>query len=189
MRHREKFEEAQFHLEKMEASFRAGNNSHQHYLNSFLSATQSVFFCLNKEFNGLPRYCTWRDKRSDRLPSIAKIFKELRNISEKEGSVKNSVVITGFTFEQPLPAHATFTGPWLDTITGKLASNKGTITTIEGTTIEVDVEPLYDFTVVVTSGNKVYRLEQVVFDSRCYLEAIQKEMDEAERRFLPKSQK
>ena len=189
MRHREKFDEARFHLKQMEASFRAGDANHQHYFNSFLSSAQAVFFCLNKEFNSRPLYDTWKDKRSARLPPIAKTFKELRNVSEKEGPVKNSGVITGFSFGQPLPAHATFTGPWMDTRTGKLTSNKGTITTIEGVKTEVDVEPLYDFVVVVESGGKTYRLERVLSDSRAYLDAIQKELEETERKFLPKAKK
>lgn len=189
MRHREKLEEVVFNLNQMENSFRAGDGSYQHYFNSFLSASQSVFFCLNKEFNKHPLYEGWQKKRPDRLPPTARTFKELRNVSEKEGPVKNSGVITGFSFGQPLPAHATFTGPWMDTHTGKLTSTKGTITTVEGVKTEVDVEPLYDFSVVVASGNKVYRLERVISDSRAYVDAIRKEIEEAEKRFLPKGKK
>ena len=186
MRHREKFEEVVFHLHEMQTSFIAGDGKYQHYFNSFLSAAQSVFFCLNKEFNKHLLYDGWQKKRGSRLPEVARTFKELRNISEKEGPVKNSAVFTGMALQKgtTLPAHATFTGPYIDTRTGKPTSNRGTITTKEGVATEVELDMVHDFVVVIQSDGKTYKLDRVISDARLYADAIRTEMEQAEKKFL-----
>src|ERR1035437_3909838 len=120
MRYRDKFIEMSFHLNKMEESFRVADGNYVHYFNSFLSSAQSVFFCLNKEFSKHPLYENWKNKRSQRLPDKAKVFKELRNVSEKEEPVRNAAVVVGLTLGEGvgLPPRATFTSPMMDSRTG-----------------------------------------------------------------------
>ncbi len=186
MRHREKFEEMSFHLNKMEESFRVADGSYVHYFNSFLSSAQSVFFCLKKEFGKHPLYVNWANKRSQRLPDMAKVFKELRNVSEKEGPVKNAAVVVGFSLGEGvgLPAQATFTSPIIDTHTGHPLSTKGTITTKDGVTTEVDALAFHDFAVVVEFGGKTYRLNRVISDARLYAQTLRGEIEAAEKRFM-----
>ena len=184
MRHREKFEEVVFHLNEMETSFIAGDGKYHHYFNSFLSAAQSVFFCLNKEFNRHPLYENWQKKRSARLPDTAKIFKELRNISQKEEPIRNVGVVVDFELEEGLPPQATFTSPVINSRTGQPVSSKGTITTKDGVMTEVEALALHDFIVVVKSNGKTYRLDQVISDARLYANAILGEIEAAEKRFL-----
>lgn len=185
MRYREKYIEMQFYLKGMEASFLSNDGSYLHFFNGFLSAAQSVFFCLNKEFSMHPLYQEWQSRRSERLPDVAKIFRELRNVSEKEGPVKNSGTIAEFKFPEGtmLPPFASFTSPSLDTHTGKFVSNKGTITTKDGEKIEVELQQDHDFCVTVQSNGKSFRLGKVIHDARKYATAIQNEMDEAEAKF------
>ena len=187
MRHRDKFDEASFHLQKMEESFRAADGNYLHYFNSFLSSAQSVFFCLNKEFNKHPLYENWQKKRSARLPDTAKVFKELRNISEKEEPIRNTAVVVGFALEG-LPAQAKFASPIINSCTGQLESSKGTITTKDGVTTDVDALALHDFIVVVKSEKKTYRLERVICDARLYAKAILGEIEAAETRFMKSAQ-
>lgn len=190
IRYREKFLEVSFNLRRMEESFRVGDGNYQHYLNSFLSSAQSVFFCLNKEFNRRPLYDNWRDKRSDRLPLVAKIFKELRNISEKEAPVRNSAVVLEFDYGAAgitIPAHATVTSPAIDSYTGRPLTHKATITTKEGISTEVEPIVVHDFIVTVVSHGKTYRLDKVISDARLYTDAILREIEETERKFLRKS--
>lgn len=186
MRYRDKFEEVSFHLKKIEESFRAADGSYVHYFNSFLSSAQSVFFCLNKEFNRYPLYDNWKNKRSARLPDTARVFKELRNVSEKEGPVRNTAVVVGFALGEGvgLPAHATFSSPLINTHTGHPVSSKGTITTIEGVTREVEALALHDFVVVVESNGKTYRLDRVISDARLYADAIRIEIESTEKKFM-----
>jgi hypothetical protein len=184
MRHRDKFDEASFHLQKMEESFRAADGNYLHYFNSFLSSAQSVFFCLNKEFNKHPLYENWQKKRSTRLPDTAKVFKELRNVSEKEGPIQNAAVIVDFALKDGLPAHATFTSPIINSRTGQPVFSKGTITTKDGVTTEVEAVALHDFLVVVKSDKKTYRLDRVICDARLYAKAIFGEIEAAEKRFM-----
>lgn len=184
MRHLDKFDEASFHLQKMEESFRAADGNYMHYFNSFLSSAQSVFFCLNKEFNKHPLYENWQQKRSARLPDTAKIFKELRNISEKEEPIRNAAVVIGFALEEGLPALATFASPIINSRTGQPVSSRGTITTKDGVTTEVEALALHDFIVVVKSEKKTYRLERVICDARLYSKAILGEIEAAEKRFM-----
>ena len=184
MRYRDKFDEASFHLQKMEESFRSADGSYVHYFNSFLSSAQSVFFCLNKEFNRHPLYENWQKKRSARLPDMAKVFKELRNISQKEEPIRNVGVVVGFELEEGLPAQATFTSPVIDTRSGQPVSSKGTISTKDGATTEVEALAFHDFIVVVKSKDKTYRLDRVISDARLYANAIFGEIEAAEKRFM-----
>ena len=186
MRHRDKFDEMTFHLKKMEESFRGADRNYVHYFNSFLSSAQSVLFCLNKEFGKHPLYDNWKNKRSDRLPPTAKAFKNLRNVSEKEGPVKNAGFVIEFSLPEGviLPAHATFTSPFIDTHTGRPVSSKGTITTLEGVTTEIEALSLHDFIVVVESDRKTYKLNHVITDARSYSEAIRSEIEATEKRFI-----
>lgn len=186
MRHHDKYKEMSFHLNKMEESFRAADESYVHYFNSFLSSAQSVFFCLNKEFGKHPLYGNWQKKRSERLPNTAKVFKELRNVSEKEGPVKNATVVIGFTLGEGigLPAGATFSSPLMNTRTGHPISSSGTITTKEGITTQVEALAYHDFTVVVKSDGKTHHLDRVISDARLYAVAILDEINATENRFM-----
>ena len=120
------------------------------------------------------------------MPVEAKIFKNLRNVSEKEGPVKNTGVIANFDFWGAgivIPPHAEVVTPWIDTSTGKLGSNKATITTKEGVTTEVEPLIVHDFIVVVESKGKTYKLDKVITDCRAYAKAIIQEIDETEKKF------
>ena len=189
MRYLEKYEEMSFHLTKMEESFRVADGSYLHYFNSFLTSAQSVFFCLNKEFAKHPLYENWKSKRSQHLPETAKVFKELRNVSEKEGPVKNTAVVVGLTLGEGnvLPPNATFTSPMMNTRTGQPLSSKGTITTEDGVATEVEAVAIHDFVVMVESGRKTYRLQHVISDARAYSQAIRREIVATENRFMKKS--
>lgn len=187
VRHREKFAEAAFNLDKLQESFRLANGEAQHHLNNFLSSVQAVLWCLNKEFSGCEGYQEWATNRSDRLPPDARTFKELRNISLKEGPVKNLGVVLGFDFGAAgivIPAHATVEFPWIETATGRPVSYKAIIKTLDGEETEVQPVVLHDFTVTVESDGKLYHLSAVIAEAHSYLAALEGECAEAERRWL-----
>lgn len=189
MRHRDQFQLALFNLQKLEESFRQANGEYEHNLNSFLSSVQAVFWSLNKKFTKCTGYEQWSKGRSDRLPPEAKIFKELRNISLKEGPIKNSGVILGFDFGAAgitIPAHATVTFPWIDRVTGKPSSYKAVIETVDGHKTEVQPVVLHDFSVTVESDEKVYHLDHVILSAKAYLDAVKKEIITAEEQYLTK---
>ena len=121
------------------------------------------------------------------MPDTAKVFKELRNISEKEEPIRNTAVVVGFALEG-LPAQAKFASPIINSCTGQLESSKGTITTKDGVTTDVDALALHDFIVVVKSEKKTYRLERVICDARLYAKAILGEIEAAETRFMKSAQ-
>ena len=170
----------------MEEYFRDADINYIHSFNAFLASAQSVIFCLNKEYNNCVMYDNWKDKRSSRLPVEARIFKNLRNVSEKEGPVKNTGVIANFDFGGAgivIPPHAEVVTPWIDACTGKLGSNKATITTKEGVTTQVEPLIVHDFIVVVESKGKTYKLDKVITDCRAYARAIIQEIDATEKKF------
>ena len=186
MRYVDKYEEMEFHLNQMEECFRNGDKNYIHSFNAFLASSHSVIFCLNKEFNSRVMYDNWKNKRSSRLPEIAKTFRNLRNISEKEGPVKNTGVIANFDFGGAgivIPPHAEVVTPWIDTYTGKLNSKKATITTKEGVATEVEPLIVHDYVVVVKSHGKTYKLDKVIIDSREYAKAIRQEIDKTEKKY------
>lgn len=186
--YRKKLDEVQYHLKKMQEAFEAKDPDLVHSLNAFLSAAQSVIWVLNKAFNKKDGYSTWEKSRPERLPAEGRVFKELRNVSIKEGPVENKSVIIGFrlgegTNEPALGPHETFTSPSIDTQTGELLG-KPTVTSADGkTTREVDAMVLYDFGVAVESKGKVYSLPAVIKAGEAYLDALTREVDETQQRF------
>lgn len=171
-----KLSEAQYNLNLVEELFTKRDKNMEHALNNFLSSAQSVFWVLNKEFDKNVGYKEWSDKRGERLPKDARIFKELRNISLKQYPVEHTGVVLGFQVEN-LPAHATVSTPWIDTRIGKPVSNKCIIKTKEGEEYEVDGLAVHDFIVHITSDKKEYTIEKFITQAREYLVAIAKEVE------------
>ena len=183
MRHRDQFKLAQFNLQKLEESFRRADGEYEYHFNNFLSSVQAVFWALNKQFSKCDGYEQWSQERTKRLPSDAKIFKELRNISVKEGPVKNSSVVLGFDFGAAgitIPAHAEVVFPWVETATGKPVSYRAVIKTVDGLETEVEPVVVHDFIVIVESQGKEFRLDAAISQSKIYLDAVEKEIAAAE---------
>lgn len=185
VKHQKALEQARFNLDQMEASFRAGDGAYEIHLNNFLASAQSVLLALNKSFGRAQGYVAWTAGRSSRLPTDGKVFKELRNISLKEGPVENAAVFTGWRLPEgdTLPAHATVEMPWTETRTGRPVSRDVTVKNVDGTTKVYKDALEHDFMVVAESQGKTYRLDAVITQARAYLQAIAAEVEEAERLF------
>lgn len=85
--------EAEYFLKRLK---RLVNPRHFHFeMNAFLSTCRSVTFLLQKEMSGVPGFRAWYEQRQEALrnDSSATFFRDLRNLSQKEGRV--SVVGTG----------------------------------------------------------------------------------------------
>lgn len=185
MQYLDKFNEAEFNLDSLQKSFVLGDENFKHYLNNFLSSAQSVFWALNKYFNDVEGYDEWKNSRPERLGDKSRIFKELRNVSVKEGPVKNENIIIDFDFGAAgiiIPPYAQVTSPVIDTRIGKIIS-KATIKTLSGELTEVDPIIVYDFSVVIESHNKIFALDYFLSSARIYMEEINKEIGLAESIF------
>jgi len=180
-----KYDESAYNFEKIKESFLNNDSNFEHCLNNFLSSAQSVFWILNKEFVSKPDYDEWKNRRSERLPKTAKSFKELRNISLKEGPIKHNGVIFDFDFGGAgivIPPYAEVTSPVIDTHLGKIVS-KAQIKTVEGDIYEVEPIVIHDFSVKVESGKKIYDIKYFLHEAFQYINAIKKEIEETERSF------
>lgn len=178
-------EQVKFNLGALEQSFRSGDGFFEHHLNNFLSSAQAVFWAINKEYAGKRGYLEWQRRRGTRLPKEAIAFKEMRNVSVKEAPVTNSGVIIGIHLDGPdiVPAHATVTGPWVDSTTGRPTSDKVTITTKEGVVKVVEGALTHDFSVTVKSSGKDHSLPAFLTAATAYVRALTAEVAEADRLF------
>ena len=184
--HREKLAEAKYNLGTVKESFEKNDGNFEHCLNNFLSSAQSILWALNKSFSKKQGYEKWILKRGERLPVTSKHFKELRNITVKEGPVRSESIKIGFNFGPegiPIPARATFTSPVIDTWTNKIIG-KGIIETAEGEKLEVNpAQIIHDFSVKVESAGKMYAIDSFIKDATDYLLALEKEIEETEELF------
>lgn len=181
-----KYQEAEYNFQKVKGCFLKNDISFEHCLNNFLSSAQSVFWILNKEFSSKNNYETWKNDRSKRLPEKAKLFKELRNISLKEGPIKHEGVIFDFDFGAAgiiIPPYAKVYSPVIDRELGKPASNKAQIETIDGKTYEVEPIIVHDFVVKVESDKKLYEIKYFLITGTEYLDSIRKEIEATETKF------
>ena len=183
--YRDKFDEAKFNLESVKKSFENNDGNFEHCVNNFLSSAQSIIFTLNKSLSKAPGYFEWSEKRSERLPDISKTFKELRNISLKEGSIKSDVVKVGFNFGPNgihIPFRAKFTSPVIDTWENKIIG-KAMVETHDGKKEEFEAQVIHDFSIKASSAGKTYTVEDFLKNASEYLSLLEKEIETAEHLF------
>ena len=181
-----KFQEAQYNLRELKVNFAKKEPSFKHCLNNFLSSAQSVFWTLNKEFNKKDQYNTWQEARGSRLPKNSVLFKELRNVSLKEGPIEHAGIINDFDFGAAgitIPPFAEVFTPWIETKTGKLQSDIAQIKTVDGEIYEVRPLIIHDFCINLISDNKLIEIKTFLHDADNYLASIKKEIIEAENKF------
>lgn len=181
----DKIAEAKYNLESVKKSFADNDGNFEHCVNNFLSSAQSIIFTLNKSLSKTPGYTEWAEKRSERLPDISKTFRELRNISLKEGPVKSDVIKIGFNFGPngiSVPFRAKFTSPIVDTV-GNQIIGKAMVETHDGEREEFEVQAIHDFSIKASSDGKTYNVEDFLKNASEYLSLLEKEVDTAEHLF------
>lgn len=187
MKYWDKLNEAEFNFKTLQKDFEEGNLEFEHSLNNFLSSAQSVFWILNKELNGKQGYKEWSSERESRLSNEAKIFKELRNISIKEGPIKHEGAMLGMDFGPEgiiLSSNEALITPMINIQTGRASSDKARIESPDGGTKEISFEIFNDFSVKVESNGKNYFIDRFIKSAKLYLADLKKEIESAEQRFL-----
>jgi hypothetical protein len=167
----------------------SGDINFECHLNNFLSSAQAVIHNLNTSFSKNKEYKNWANERTERLPRIAGIFKELRNISLKEGPVEHEACIVDVRMPEEviIPPYAELITPWIDTQTGKVVGDL-VINYPDGSKKSFKPIVVHDFMIQVESGKKVYKIDRFLTKAKEYVSALENEINFAEENFPIPSQ-
>lgn len=182
--HNKQLELARYNLISVEDSFIAGDMNFEYHLNNFLSSAQAVLHIMNKSFAKNDKYEDWKNKRTERLPESAKKFKELRNISLKEGPIEHEACVVDIRMPEGviIPPFAELITPWIDTYTGKLVGDM-VINYRDGSKKVIKPIVVNDFMIQVESDGKEYKIDRFITQSKEYLVALEREIRFAENHF------
>ena len=182
---REKFGEAVYFRQRAADALHHHSLEFEPNMNAFLGAARSVTFVMQKEFASVPGFREWWDKHPAKTDAQFAKFRDLRNVSVKEGSIKHSRIVTGFSFGDEglrVKGKSVLTSPVVSfdkpgiptTFTLKDASGER----------KIEAMPIHDFHIKVESGGKTIEIENFLKESGTYLKKLASIGEECERKFV-----